>query len=204
MVRACSCGTSSCRGSPTRSASPLSSTTIRRVRPSGTGSSSGNTAGGGGGGGGGYAEGWFAVTPGQVIPIMVGSGGTPGFISGTTPTNGGAGGSSSIGSFLTAAGGSGGVSNYNSFATTGAPGGAATGGTAFPGFVGGISFATGTVVFGAQGGASFGTSTSYPGGLGQQAPIGVSPGGGGSAARSFNGTGAANGPGAKGFVNIQY
>lgn len=69
-------------------------------------------AAGEGGGGGGYSEGWFAVTPGQTIIIVVGGGGPAG------PARGAAGDgqSSSFGTFCSATGGAGG--RYADLSTT--------------------------------------------------------------------------------------
>lgn len=96
------------------------------VRPGGGGSGGATSSGGsgGGGGGGGQAEGWVAVTPGQVITIIVGAGGTAG--TGSPAVNGGAGGSSSFGSTLpiSATGGGGGGTQSG----TGGLGGIGSGG----------------------------------------------------------------------------
>lgn len=94
----------------------------------GGGGGGGVGAGGGGasgGAGGGYAEGFYAVTPGQVIPVVVGAGGSAG---NGTPTNGGTGGTSSVGAFLSATGGAG--------------GGSASGGSAAP-VISGVGVGTG-------------------------------------------------------------
>jgi hypothetical protein len=60
---------------------------------------------GGGGGAGGYTEGWFNVTPGQVLSVTVGGQGVGG-----SPGDGSAGGSSSVGSLCSSSGGLGGHS----------------------------------------------------------------------------------------------
>lgn len=66
------------------------------------GGSGGSGGAGASGAGGGYALKSCAVTPGQVIPVTVGSGGA----SSVYPTNSGSGGTSSFGTFCSATGGS--------------------------------------------------------------------------------------------------
>ena len=80
-----------------------------------------------GGGGGGFASGIIDVVPGQKLPtITVGAGGTtPGTASSSTGLNGSAGGTSSIGSILSATGGSGGT--YAQGTITAAAGGTGAG-----------------------------------------------------------------------------
>lgn len=88
----------------------------------GAGGGGANAAGtaGAGGGGGSYGQTIFTVTPGQIIPVTVGTGGANG-------TPGGTGGSSTF-LTMTAAGGAGGVG------VAGGNGGTSTGGTVlFPG-----------------------------------------------------------------------
>ena len=70
---------------------------------------------GAGGNGGGYAEGVYSVTPGDVIAIVVGAGGAKGTVAGGG-TNGLQGGTSSVGSLLSATGGGGGGSGYAGYA----------------------------------------------------------------------------------------
>lgn len=78
----------------------------------------GATSGSGAGGnGGGYAEGVYSVTPGQILSIIVGAGGAKGTSAGFG-TNGQAGGTSSVGSLLSATGGGGGNTGYTSYAAT--------------------------------------------------------------------------------------
>ena len=74
-----------------------------RVRAWGGGGGGGNAGGyvGAGGGGGGYAEGSYAVTPGVSYPVTCGAGGTPQVT----------GGSSTVGSFISATGGGGATGN---------------------------------------------------------------------------------------------
>lgn len=85
-----------------------------QVVGAGGGGAAKNVAGpwsGGGGAAGGYAEGWFSVIPGQNITITIGTGGGTG--DGISTLDGGTGGSSSIGAFMSATGGDGGNSAAN-------------------------------------------------------------------------------------------
>jgi hypothetical protein len=122
--------------------------TILEVEMWGGGGGSGSGApgnGGSGGGGGGYSHGFFSVTPGQVIPVTVGTGGAP--------TNAG-----TISEFLTmaASGGAGGASNSD----VGSAGGIGEGGTEnFTGQSG-------------NGGSSF-SATAFMGGAGGGSPRGA-------------------------------
>lgn len=167
--------------------------------------SSGNSAAGSAGGGGGYTSGVVSVFPGQVLTITVAPGGTSGIVSGTTPTNGGAGGSSSVGSFLTSTGGAGGASAYNSIAGAGGAGGESFGGSeAQSGTIGSVPLLFGATYAGGPGGGTFGTSNSYVGGVGATGPGGIGPGGGGSGAAASNGAGGSGGPGAAGRVILEY
>ncbi|MBB4017394.1 hypothetical protein GGR16_002423 [Chelatococcus caeni] len=160
----------------------------------GGGGGGGSNAGwaGGGGGGGGYAEGFFAVTPGQSIPVTVGGGG------GAAGGNGGAGGTSSFGAFCSASGGDGGLGGFGNLGTRGL-GGTGTGGainlSGSPGNSGGgnndrLGGAGGAAPFGGSGtwfGTSVGGQSNSPGG-----------GGGGSA----NGNTPA--PGSPGLVIVEW
>lgn len=86
----------------------------------------GNSPIAGGGAGGGFASGIIDVIPGQLLPsIVVGAGGASVTSTLSTNVNGNAGGTSSIGSLLTATGGAGG----NSGATTNANIAVSAGGT---------------------------------------------------------------------------
>jgi hypothetical protein len=64
-------------------------------------------AGGEGGGGGGYASGWIDVSPGQVIAVTCGAAG----VTSISGSNGTAGGTSSVGAFMSATGGAGATSS---------------------------------------------------------------------------------------------
>lgn len=105
--------------------------TLRGECWGGGGGSGGSTGAGSaavGGGGGGYCKGLMAVTPGQVIAITVGAGGTAG--SQTGPTNGGTGGMSSIGAFMSSTGGALGIAAASVIqGGTSAAGGVGTGGS---------------------------------------------------------------------------
>lgn len=68
------------------------------------------------GGGGAYSEGWLTVTPGQTIACTVGIGGLGGVWVSAPGADGVAGGSTSVGSFITVAGG------FPGTATEGSPG----------------------------------------------------------------------------------
>ncbi len=101
-------------------------TSLVKVRLCGGGGGGGAGApgfGGSGGGGGGYAEGIFAVQPGQVIPVTVGSAGTAGISGGAAA---GQGGTTSFGTMMAATGGLGGAPGAGS--APGAAPGAGTGG----------------------------------------------------------------------------
>ncbi len=176
----------------------------------GGGGGANNSNFGDGGGGGGYAEGWFSVTPGQVITIIVGAGGAAGY---TTGGNGGNGGSSSIGSYMSATGGLGGPGDMSAVSTGSFA--VPAGGTGYGGdeeMVGG----TGGVTIGSYGapGVVPGDGGGAPkGGQGgtaawnQEGQNGVRPGGGGAggAADYYNG-GSPNqgGNGADGLVELMW
>ncbi|MCC6717372.1 MAG: hypothetical protein IT555_05765 [Acetobacteraceae bacterium] len=176
-----------------------------RVRAiGGGGGGGGNTAsgGGGGGGGGGYAEGVFAVGPGQVIAVGVGAGGAAGSnASGSAAGNsGGNGGASSFGTFLSAAGGSGGQGSLAGGQGNSGPGGVGSGGSVnMGGAAGNAGFSAGSAGYGGHGGSA------AAGGGGGAASSGLpSPGavpGGGGAGGGGNFAGAA---GAAGLVIVEY
>lgn len=149
---------------------------------------------GGGGGAGGYSEGYFNVTPGQVISITVGTQGAGG-----TPGNfGTSGGASSIGSFMSASGGAYGDAGGGGTGAGGF-GGSGTGGTFNNvGGDGADGTTTGAVGGGAGGGAALGGST-RSGGTGRNA---LSIGGGGAA--SYVAASQAGGNGRSGAVILEY
>lgn len=164
----------------------------------GGGGALGTGTAGGGGGGGGYASGWMPVTPGQVIPVVVGAAGAAGVVNGP----GGNGGTTSVGTYCTLGGGQGGLGSFNAGIAQGGVGGTATGGTlniiggaGTPGWLTGTTTAAvggpgGGTAFGAQGAVFAYTSGNN----------GLFPGGGASG--GTNGYGG--GVGANGFVRITY
>jgi len=136
---------------------------VVKVRMWGGGGAGGNGfgAGGGGGAGGGYSEGFYNVSPGQLIPVTVGSGGAG---------SGSSGGTSTFGSFASATGGQ-----------AGANGGADGGGIGGP--APGAGFGSGFSLTGSAGGSAFGAAGNWLSGAG-----GSSFGGGGAPATSGAGT----------------
>lgn len=151
-----------------------------------------------GGAGGGYAEGWFTVTPGQVLAVTVGSGGAGGAAGGV----GGAGGTSSVGVLLSATGGQAG--RFADMATTFArSGGTGSGGSInMTGGYGNVILPSGTTaaIGGAGGDAPMGGSGACNTPTG--AALGIVPGGGGGGAAGSGGlAGAAGG---RGRVIIRY
>lgn len=173
-----------------------------RCRVWGAGGGGGGTSNGGaaGGAGGGYAEGWYTVTPGQVLAVTIGTGGNGG--SGA-PTAGGAGGSTSIGSLLSASGGNGGNGaggGSNAGVNTGV--GTGTGGQInINGQPATSGFTVGTLPLGSGGGGAFCTSLvgGFTGSSGNGA--GFPGGGGGGAGGTTNAAGAA---GANGYATIEW
>lgn len=162
----------------------------------GGGGSSSLSFPGGGGGGGGHAEGTYAVTPAQVLPITVAASVGAG-------VNGG---SSSVGSLITATGGLAGAAGTSGGVGAGGAGGSSAGGLlAIGGGVGsaGIFYGSGTTAIeGGTGGAAFGggvpvrsignTSTALA------ANGGSFPGGGSTGCTGAGANGAA------GYVILEY
>ncbi len=153
----------------------------------------------GGGAGGGYARKRISgLTPGQAIPVTVGSGGAPGITSGGAP---GAGGSSSFGAFVSATGGGlNALANLTYPANGATPGGSGVGGdVVIQGSAGqgGILTAGGMGGGAALGGMQNSGSTGVPG---------LFPGGGASGAGTGpSGTTAYNGAsGAGGLVVVRW
>lgn len=149
---------------------------------------------GAGGGAGGYCMGIFNVTPGQVIPLVIGSGGA----GGGSPA--GAGGNTTV-LTMTASGGTGGTTS--GLTSTGGNGGAATGGIVNIRGQGGQSPTTGNTSDGSGGSASNGGSG------GVRSPTqanadGQVPGGGGSGETTGTAPAALVGSGASGAVLIEY
>lgn len=168
----------------------------------GGGGSSGAGSAGSAGANGGYCEGYFLVTPGQSIAVTIGTGGAGG--NAATPSNGSQGTPTSFGSLCSSTGGGGGGTGFGviytgPFATGGVASGASInigggiGGYGFP--FSGTSAAGGTAQgdYGRPGG-SIATGTGAPG---------IFPGGGGGGGANNSG-GGNGGPGANGFIVVEY
>jgi hypothetical protein len=159
---------------------------------------------GGGGAGGGFVEAYFAVTPGQVLALSVGLGGT-------ASVNGGAGGSTNLDVLAVAGGGS--------FGTVGGPGGVGFGGSSpgvgsAPGAVGAPHVAAGLVgqngvangsglIGGGSGGSDGRLGAFGPAGTTGSSVPGGSPSYPGSGGTGGVGTGA-GGNGASGQIIIEW
>lgn len=142
----------------------------------------------GGGGGGGGALSYLlpvAVTPGDVISVVIAAGGAGGTGTVTNGNGGSTGGNSSFGSitFYGAPGGSGGGPN-------GGGGGGATGGLSAEGI---IHIAGGGGASTAVTGASGGRSVNFAGAVGGGGSGGISAGGGGGGGSSSNAAGGVGG-----------
>jgi hypothetical protein len=178
---------------------PIGSASVR-VRLCGGGGGGGAGApqlGGAGGGAGGYAEGIVAVQPGQVIPVIVGTGGDAGVAAGASA---GQGGLSSFGTTISATGGFGGVSAAT-YAAGGAPGYGQGGAINLLGGNGSDGNG-GTAIFAGNGGASYfggGGRAAAGGGTSPQAGAAPGSGGGGCYGIAQNG-----GPGAAGIVIVEF
>jgi hypothetical protein len=169
-----------------------------RLCGGGGGAGAGATGfGGAGGGAGGYAEGIVAVTPGMLIPVTVGSGGSGAT---TAPAGAGTGGTSSFGAYLSATGGGGGGSGQ-AFAFGGAPGSGSGGSLVLTGGYGSDGNG-GNVTFAGNGGASAfggGGRAAAAGSFTEQ--NGTAPGSGGGGCYDSSGNG---GSGAAGIVIVEY
>lgn len=164
-----------------------------------------------GGGAGGYARQTFsAATIGASQAVTIGAGGTAGA---NTGTNGGTGGTTSVGALISATGGNGGTGN--NFAgtfgcTSGGTGGAGTGTVTATGFAGGNSFlaniGAGSPIFSGLGGNSYFGAGGLNGATSaatSAAGTNGSRGGGGSGALSNGNNGAqAGGVGGAGYVVV--
>ena len=173
---------------------------------------------GGGGGGGGYITCVsIPVSPGQLLPIVVGAGGSPGAAGAANDGgDGGAGGTSAVNGITSqgGGGGAGGVSTSNSAnggigsasggksssntvnaEVGGNPGSGLSVGKGFNNFIGALNRAT-NILWGAGGG---GGGYSATGGVGNGAPGGTSPIGSGGTGGNGNGVFGAQGyPGTSG------
>jgi hypothetical protein len=155
---------------------------------------------GGGGEGGGVTSWVYGLAPGAVVPIQVGVGGTPP----ATPGNGGWGGSSSFGPFLTGTGGQGGYGGTINAVMAGGSGGYGVGGELQTGGSCGTDAIPLAARGGDGGGAGSGRGTSgFVQGTSGTAP-GAGGGGGGASAPSGAGAGAPGGYGAPGIVIVEF
>ncbi len=177
---------------------------IKAVGPGGGGGGANGTgASGAGGGSGAYAEGYLDVTPGQVITIIVGSGGTGG-VGGSSPGAGGTGGTTNIGGVIIILGGTGGSPSGGGVAVTVGGGGAQpvtwTGAQIRePGKGAGTGYPVGSQYAGGLGASSrLGAQTQPNVGAGGIVGLDRGCGGNGSSAN------AAGGAGADGYVDISW
>jgi hypothetical protein len=138
----------------------------------GAGGGGGYNGGGGGGGGNAVLNTNYSVTPGQIISVTVGLGGTGGIVA--PPTNATAGGSSAFGA-VTATGGTQGNNNDGS--------GGSSGG--FAGGAGNVSFGGGGGA--GAGGTGFSAVTDGNGGVGYFYEGNFYGGGGGGGCETFSG-----------------
>ncbi len=159
-----------------------------------------STLPGGGGGAGGRAIGIITgLAPGEIIAVTVGTGGA----ASATPAQGGPGGTSSFGTYLSATGGGGGGGGTNAQPNAGGAGGAGVGGTMNEGG----SFGTDCVTQAAKGGDGGGPG----GGRGSTGALagtaGTGPGGGGGGggcSQVGGGVGSSGANGAAGLVIVEY
>jgi hypothetical protein len=164
----------------------------------GGGGETGRNQGVSGGAGGGLAYGTFAVTPGEVLTIVVGTGGA----GGTSSNDGNAGNPSTISRGVTVllSGGGGGAGRERSTATV--TGGASTGTEREGGGAGGNSGGNSTDTGSGGGGAGGYTGPGGAGGTTGAGSTGADGGGGGGATNSGQGYGGGGtglfGPGAFG------
>jgi len=159
----------------------------------GGGGGGGVTNAGNGGSAGAYSEGWLSVTPGQVIPYVVGAGGTFG-VGGAGGANGG---TSSLNTTIVCTGGGFGAGNGSGSG----PQSTATGGDLNIGGGAGTgpSVSSGSLIYGPPGGLAFGSGNT---GVGYSAGAGVTgktPGGGGGGG---SGVAPASGGGAGGAGSL--
>lgn len=174
------------------------------VRVWGAGGGGGASAGPGaatGGGGGGFAEGYFNVTPGDAISVVVGIGGAG---AGVTSVPGFAGGSSAFGAYISGTGGFGGDSNPtpNAAVASGGNAGIGSGGhlqLAGAGGVGGLSLGSGIYLGGGGGAAALMPTNASYGGTGGPGAAGYLVGGGG-----VGGSSNVGGKGGNGLVEVRY
>jgi hypothetical protein len=162
-----------------------------RIWGGGGAGGAGFTGPGGGGAGGAYSEGFYGVTPGEVIDITVGNGGAG---------SGAPGGNSSFGALATANGGLAGADGTPvGSGSGGATGGQGSGsGFSISGAPGGSAFPSASNLMSGAGGGAFGGSGAVAAVSSGTASIagvnGVSPGAGGSGGIN-SGLGGNGGPG---------
>jgi hypothetical protein len=165
----------------------------------GAGGSNGSCPGGGGGAGGSAIAILTSLTPGAIVPITVGAGGTA-----SASSTGSSGGTSSFGTYASATGGTGGVGGSSYGPMAGGQGGAGVGGT----INNNGSYGTDCVLYGARGGdgGGPGNGRGTTGALTGIAAQGYGGGGGGGGSNSTTGAGigALGGAGAAGIVIVEY
>ena len=189
----------------------------------GGGSGSSNAASGGGGGGGGGVCTTVSVTPGQVIPVSVGAGGTApakaaaaaGGLGGNstfgalTALGGGGGGTWQVVAWPATSGATGGGAGYDTVTLSGEAGAAAAIISPVQGFAGGANYLSSTTLYGTGGGGGAGgpglpglsTNAGGAGGPGAQCLLiagntNFYGGGGGGTGYSTAGAGGSGGGGA--------
>jgi len=175
--------------------------TLLRLRCWGGGGAGGNGGGGAGGGGagGGYSEGYYPVTPGQVLYATIGAGGVSG-------TNGGAGGPTGLSALGSATGGGGGGNGGAGASGLGsvAPGAGFGTGTLIDGSPGQGGMVLGGPMISGAGGTAFGgagaVAVGGPSGVNLSGNAGSTPGAAGSGGCG-TGTG---GNGAPGLMIIEW
>jgi len=148
-----------------------------------------NQGGGGGGGGGGYGSGCYTVTPGSTINVTVGTGGSATSTGGTT----------SVGSLISATGGAGGGSGTSGI---GGAGGSSSAYVQITGGKGTNGSASGQGGKAGGNGANGGAGGSGGGSSGPTA--GTAPGGGGASGANVNNTTYTGRNGARGEVKISW
>lgn len=180
---------------------------LRRVRMwgggGGGGGASSTSSAGAAGGPGAYWEGAIPVAPGQQIAYTVGAAGAAG-LGGTSPTNGGPGGTTAFGSYVTCPGASGGNAANGGVNPNPGLGSPATQAASLSGFIApiagaGIGYPVGSGYGGGLGAPAFGVSNSGPNVQAGGIP-GIYPGSGGNGS-SANANGGA---GAAGLIIIDY
>ncbi|MDD2878001.1 MAG: hypothetical protein PHT60_13620 [Acidiphilium sp.] len=175
-----------------------------RVKVVGGGGAAGYHAtlpGAGGGEGGTAIDIVTGLVPGQSIPVTVGAAGVPT----TSPGNGGAGGTSSFGTYLSASGGSGGQGGTATlFATAGGTGGIGLGARIVQGGAMGCDGITIACRGGDGGGAGRGRGASGPVAGFAATGFGGGGGGGGTTTSGGNPAGSLGGQGAPGIVIVEY